>query len=62
MLTITEREMSEGETHWGQAEERDITKLETVGEVQLPQVRAVGTLNDMPHSEVRHPVRKTIRG
>ena len=55
MLTITEREVGEGETNWGQAEERDITEFEAVGEVQLPQVRAIGTLKDMPHSQVRHP-------
>lgn len=55
MLTITEREMGEGATNWGEAEERDVTEFETVGEVQFPQIRAVVTLNDVPHSKVRHP-------
>ena len=58
MLAVAEREMSEGETGWGQSEERDVTQFLTVCEVQFTKTRAERSLHDMPHTEIRHPGRE----
>lgn len=55
VFTVAEGEVGQGDTNWGQSKERDVAQFDTIRQVQFPQLGAVGSLDDVPYSQIRHP-------
>ena len=52
MFAVAEGEVGEGGAAGREAEEGDVTELLAVGEVELSEDRAGGSLHDVSHTEI----------